>query len=548
MKTKHIANRLLFLFKNLDAIARVTQVFRLVACVGCVSFLIAVLAAPAVKSEICIARLDCSHLDVSLGLYKSLRNEVSGPRSRTGDSRVPIDASLTNSEISILSQYSKEQVKGAPEVLYFSLYNWCRVKFLFKGSEEEYEQHLRTGLYNKTVECTKSGSQFFDYRSLLADVGFKGILAYAYHTSNFNNPHWNKIVGKREKKNDMVFPGIVISLCFQFLVLLLTIFVYYKRILERKGKFSCLLYQNMLALTSLVSLIALAVLGGLITRITVDMRSEIKHSLGDFGMSLRIGSLWFLLLWFAFGFAFLSCFSWTFPLWCGNPPEDLEEMGSPGSDHWRSENNPNKMRSFWPKIFTDSGRNPDPTEVTDGSTTFLNNDVAMYEKSDEDHDSYSESQVPPLHNTISADDSLFSQEHHVRALSTSLSRKDSVRQTTAFPSRSLSSSGRFPSKNLYETMQTGSLSQHHGDTSQNLVQYPAPLSKERFLASSLLSPIEDQPYSTTNRQSFIPSKSLTNSKPNTRNFTVEDDNAFDEGRLPLSRFQHNIENNPFVPK
>ena len=548
MKTKQIANQLLLLFKNLDAIARVTQIFRLVSCIGCLCFLIAVLAAPAMNSETCIARMDCSHLDVSLGLYKSLRNEVSGPRSQNGDSRVPIDASLTNSEISILTQYSQEQVKGAPEVLYFSLYNWCRAKFHYKGSEGEYEHHISASLYNKTVECTKPGHRFFDYRNLLADVGFKGILAYAYHTSDFNDPHWNALVGKREKRNDMVFPGIVFSLCSQFLVLLLTIFVYYKRILERKRNFICLLYQNTLALTSLASLIALAVLGGLITTITIDMRSEIKHSLGDFGMSLRLGSLWFLLLWLAFGFSFLSCFSWTFPLWCGNPPEDAEEVGTPGSERWRPDNGTGKTTSFWPKIFTDSGRNANADDAADGSTTFLNNDVAMYEKANEENDSYSESQLAPLHNTISVDDSLYSREHQVRALSTSLSRKDSVRQTTTFPSRTLANSARFSSKDIYETMKTGSLNQHHSDSSQNLVQYPAPLSKERPLGSFLLSPIEDKPHSTTNRQSFIPSKSLTNSKQNTQNATVEDNTSFDEGWLPLGRFQHNIENNPFVPK
>ncbi|ODV77704.1 uncharacterized protein CANTADRAFT_54786 [Suhomyces tanzawaensis NRRL Y-17324] len=314
-------------FTNLSAKERALLVLRLVAT-GCTLFLtLVVLIGPLITTRMYIGRINCAHLDVSYGLYKSLRNSVSSSPSildSVDNPRYPTDTTLTNSEISILTEYAQAQVANAPQYILTSLWSWCFGNYNVTDYEDGHG-NKKYKMHNQVLLCSKSNNRFvFDYRQELEQVGLKSILAYALH-SNDEDSEYKNVIRSRDLKYKLVPPALIFCGASQFILIVCTIITYGNR--EGANDLSKLpgVLLHSLGLIAVASFASITIGAGIITRLLIDIRSEIKSSLGSFGVSLHLGKTWFLLLWAVQVFSTLALLSWAAPLWCANPDHDDEE-------------------------------------------------------------------------------------------------------------------------------------------------------------------------------------------------------------------------------
>lgn len=322
---------LLLPFENLSKQTRILQIFRLFSAFCALVFIIFTMVSPFISEKAYLARINCAHLDVSYGLYKSLRNSVSLTSTILDDSNTnafPVDSSLTNSEISILTEYAESQVASAPQYIITTLWSWCygnynTTQITGKDGRTRYIHH------DDTLSCSKGGPNgdgyVFDYRQQLESIGLNSILAYAFQTTKYDDESYSNLVQSRHQKYLLVVPALTFAGATQLILLVLTLIIYSNRKGEPDLSKVPSFLLHIMALISMASFLSLGVGSGIITRLLVSIRSEVKGSLGDFGVSLQLGNAWFLLLWFCFSFGLLSMLSWVFPLWCANPVDDLDD-------------------------------------------------------------------------------------------------------------------------------------------------------------------------------------------------------------------------------
>lgn len=315
-------------FRNLSVRERILQLYRFLSCIITLILIITTLVSSVFTAHVYIARINCQHLDVSYGLYKSLRNSVSSNpviSQNSNDYVLPVDSSLTNSEISILTSYAESQVFDAPQYVLTSFWSWCygnfnvTISYTPRGKKKITKHHT-------TVTCPKHSSLFlYDYRSELEQIGLSSILAYAYHTRKYNDQTYNMVTTKRHKQYNLVFPGLVFTGVSQ-LVVLIMMYILYSNRGDRKdlAKIPNFLL-NIVAFISLASFLSCTISCSLITNLLYDIKQDISKSLGDFGISLHFGKVWFLLAWSTFCLSFFSMLAWVLPLWCANPPSDIDK-------------------------------------------------------------------------------------------------------------------------------------------------------------------------------------------------------------------------------
>lgn len=341
---------LLKLSHNLSARERGLQVTRLFTSFTVIVLIIAALVGSLLSHKIYISRINCAHLDVSYGLYKSLRTLVSlSPSILEQESSAgvyPMDSSLTNSEITVLTNYAEEQVANAPQYTFTSMWRWCYGNYNITKVHEK-DGKMKFNKHNDVISCSSDAKEYvFDYRQELADIGLQSILAYAYQSSSFDDNSYQKATAKRESKYKKVPGALFFAAASQAVLLILTYFVYLDRGDNPKVKKQQLFMMNFLALLSMASFLAMAIGVGLLTQILVEVKLEVLKSLNDFGVTFHLGKAWFSLLWASCIFALLSMASWTLPLWCANPPEDIDddfEAGIP-RHHRRTTHNANENR------------------------------------------------------------------------------------------------------------------------------------------------------------------------------------------------------------
>ena len=276
-------------------------------------------------------RINCSHLDVSHGIYQSLRTSVSEhatgeePNDSNLSGKFPVDSSLTNSEISILTKYAEEQVANAPQYLISSLWKWCEGNYNITQTVDSNGNPVYVKHHDE-LKCSGLDSKFsiFDYRNDLANSGLEGVLAYAFETSDYLDSTYLNEVKDRENAFKLVAP-LLITNC----VITVAIFVFqYILYSNRKGSsdFDTLprfLFHVLAALT-VVGCILVTVAAGIITSVIFDVRKGIKSSLGSFGIVLHTGRLWFTLLWLTFAGSLVLMTTWVAAIWCANPTDDDE--------------------------------------------------------------------------------------------------------------------------------------------------------------------------------------------------------------------------------
>lgn len=314
-------------FRGLLTPSRVLQAVRLVASAASLMFILFTLVSPLITTKAYMAQINCAHLDVSYGLYKSLRNSVSLTPAVVDDSDsvFPVDLSLTNSEISILTQYAQEQVSLAPQYTMTSLWTWCYGNY---NTTETVDKHgnIRYIRHDDTLVCLEQPRNYvLDYLNELYDIGLGAILAYAFKSTKYADENYSRTLESRTRLYRLMTPALYFGAASQFVIIVFALVLYSNRKQAPDLSKVPVFLLNIMALMTVASFTSVAVAAGLVTRLLVVVRGELQGSLGDFGVSLSLGLLWFTLLWMSFGLTLLVMVAWAFPLWCANPSSPLDE-------------------------------------------------------------------------------------------------------------------------------------------------------------------------------------------------------------------------------
>lgn len=451
-------------FKGLSTTALFLQCLRVFSSLGAIVFVVSTLVASLFSRSVYAARLNCAHIDVSYGLYKSLRNSVAQVPAilQTSDySAFPADSSLTNLEIGILTDYAESQVDAAPQYVNYNLWGYCYGSYNTSKSVSKYGE-VSYARYNDWIVCTHKDEDFlYDYREGLTAIGLKSILAYAYQTDLYEGGSYSTLIKHRANKYRLVKPALLFAGASQMLILFSTV-AFYSR---RKGAPDLLKMPaaalHAVALLSMASFISMAVGAGLITRLLFSVRTEVTDSLGDFGVSFNLGSVWLLQLWLAFVFVLLLMSSWIFPLWCANPPVD--DFYDYEEDFYYDHHNMGNDRQLKFRLYSGNRRTlaskrkrsgmlrfmdtpPDEdSSLPDGGKSALSVKEQYFDGKDEVDDQSSETESDDLYgpgsrefflpgrHAGSSDDYYSKDEHELRKLGESLSRKTSVRRLYKTP-------------------------------------------------------------------------------------------------------------------
>lgn len=277
-----------------------------------------------------IARINCSHLDVAYGLYNSLKSSISDSTySMDHDEVLPIDLSLTDSEISILTKYTQSQVSNAPQYILLGVTEWCRVTFPtdYYAANINYRRNL-------TATCQEyHGLNLFDYRTLLSNNDLTIILAYAYESSYEDDKSYYRTVKDRGKKFHIVKIISIVQIVLQTISFVATLIAYGNRGPAKDLSRIPLLTLNMIAIVTMTAGVCMIATCSITTLEITRTQKEVREGMSSFGINLVMGKVFFALLWSAFAFSCLCMFSWIVPLWCANPP-DLEYLDD--EEHYNS--------------------------------------------------------------------------------------------------------------------------------------------------------------------------------------------------------------------
>lgn len=449
-------------FTNLSKPSRTLQLVRLVSSFLALLFIIFTLTVPLADNSVYIARVDCAHLDVSYGLYKSLRNSVSLTPTFLDDSdsyAFPVDSSLTNSEIAILTEYAESQVADAPQYITTGLWSWCYGNYnITKYTDKQGKVHSIRN--NDVTVCLHVPSAYvFDYRQELELLGLGSILAYAFQTRKYDDANYARLVKTRHREFRMVTPLLIYGAATQLAIIIFTLVLYANRGKEQDLSSVPRFLLNIMSALTLASFLGIAVSAGMVTQLLTSIKLEIKKTLSDFGISLHLGNVWYSLLWLGVSFSTLAMLSWVLPIWCANPPDDeYEDEESYNNDTFASFTSNRHNHTDGPRF---SGARPtqsnyDPATAIDGEYGITRSgssrsrhhqsgkvrhdyeqDIVSSEDSDEDRIKVSrqsfeynnemyESQ-PKLEIDHFSNDFYHKDEHELRKLGKSLSRKSSVR-------------------------------------------------------------------------------------------------------------------------
>lgn len=475
--------------RNLSPQERGLQVIRLLSAGAVILLIVAALVGSLLSDKVYISRINCAHLDVSYGLYKSLRTLVSSSPSLLAQENsagvYPMDSSLTNSEITVLTNYAESQVANAPQYTFTSMWRWCYGNYntthvLVKDGKYTFKKH------NDVIKCSSNVREYvFDYRGELTDIGLDSILAYAYQTSTYEDLAYLKATAARNAKYKRVPGAIIFAAVSQAVLLLLTYVVYLDMGADKRTQKQQTFIMNILAVISLASFLALTIGVGFMTAILLDVRLEVHKSLNDFGVSFHLGKVWFCILWAATIMSLVSTASWTLPLWCANPPEDYDEELEAGLPrHYRRTTDVPQTRQR-----TRSGSNPLLNQV------FIPQEDPGYHS--EDHLVQHPQREPT-----------FTTEEELRRLGESLSRTASVRHLNrntshkrTQPTFTAVTEDPFDTASVLENDDLGS--QHYREETydgyQNVQRYTNVLQHGR----SGLRGLNLGPYENTDAQSFL---------------------------------------------
>ncbi|GEQ66799.1 hypothetical protein JCM33374_g462 [Metschnikowia sp. JCM 33374] len=322
-------------FTNLSPGQTALSVIRIGSAFLAVCMVVVIFVLQSLPSRLTIARINCAHLDVAFGIYKSLRSSLTESVINKGASNniLPIDSGLSDSEIGILTQYAQTQVSSAPQSFLLGSKDYCSVNYVTDFS-------IANSIHNNiTVYCSDyNGLSLYDYRTLFMSNNLDIIVAYAYQDNRLENAAYKKRVISRAHRYDVLKIVYSILLAHQVFLLVAGLAIYGNRGNACDLSNIPKIILNVVAVVSLTSGSTMIVSTAIFIVDLFSMAREIKQGLGDFGINMTVGTLFFALLWSAFAFTCLGMLSWVLPVWCSNPPEDMLDYSEEVFSFQRSAN------------------------------------------------------------------------------------------------------------------------------------------------------------------------------------------------------------------
>lgn len=307
-------------FHNLTAQQRFLQLLRFGASIVTFSFAIAFLSTRYMTRDVHVARINSAHLDVAMGLYKSLRTSISSTSATkqvTGDI-LPSDQTLTDSEISILTAYTEKQVADAAQYILLGSTEFCMVSY-----QTSYNPHDRVLHQNVTQNCLHYGSEgIFDYRSILLEAGLTIILAYAYESSFMDDDKFSHQCVERSKQFSLLPKFMVFEIIVQIVIFIYGLVLYSNRGASKDLTNIPSITLNLLAVISVAAGVSILTVVGLVNHELNQISKEIAKGMSNFGIEMKTGKVFLFLIWATATFATLTMFSWAIPIWCSNPTDD----------------------------------------------------------------------------------------------------------------------------------------------------------------------------------------------------------------------------------
>ncbi|KAL7664349.1 Protein ECM7 [[Candida] zeylanoides] len=317
---------------NLSTPQRTLQVLRFGAALLALSLTLAAVLGPLLnRTRFYYFRLNCAHLDVASGLYNSLRSSVAlspSVLSSSGAGAFPVDSSLTNSEIQILTQYAESQVASAPQYITNSLWHWCwgnydTVKRIDGKGRTVY---LQT---NPSLACQRQSPWVFSYRHQLQQIGLDSILAYAYEGGDFGAAY-SRANRHRMQVYRLVPAALFFALASQAVAVVFGYVLYSNRGARRDLSSLPRFLLHVMAALTVASFLGLCVGAALVTHLMLAVQREIGQGLDDYGVTMTFGGLWLSVAWTGVAASAVAMMSWALPLWCANPPPpDLDVAVEP---------------------------------------------------------------------------------------------------------------------------------------------------------------------------------------------------------------------------
>ncbi|ANZ78105.1 BA75_04809T0 [Komagataella pastoris] len=315
-------------FKNLTVRARVLQIWRLSLSVLVMTLVLVQLIGPFLNpTKIYLARLECSHVDLSKGLFNTLRDSVS---TNSEDLSGQLGPGLTASEIKLLSAYAMKQVEDAPQFILSNLLNWC---FGTYNNHSLTDQHYHENRIT-SMQCTSKDFNYnFDYRGELSSVGLQIILSYAYKLeTTLTSPNdqytpdhkYFSTIQKRQSLNKLATSLLLLGVCLQFVLLVSALVMYSHRGSARDDKNVNINFRSFLSSIAIGSFTCLAT--AIITLLVMyaNISQDVKNELSQFGLSVHLGPVFFKVGWVILSASCLLAFLWAFPTWCGAPTRKTE--------------------------------------------------------------------------------------------------------------------------------------------------------------------------------------------------------------------------------
>ncbi|GBL48367.1 hypothetical_protein [Candidozyma auris] len=306
-------------FRNLSIQQRLLQLFRFASSILTVAFAIAYLIQFSNIDRGHLARINCAHLDVALGLYKSLRTSISSTDViGEGSDILPVHTELTDSEIHILTQYTEKQVADAAQYILLGADQFCMITF-------ESTHSATNHVVEKNVEtnCRNYGpGGLFDYPEIMSEAGLDIILAYAYESSYQIDDEYGRRFQARNKRFHVIKAVMIFEALAQSVILMYGFVLYNNRGGAKDLSSIPNITLNGLALLALGAGVTMIVASSIATNELRSMQKEISKGMSSYGVEMVIGDTFLALVWCTFAFAVLTMLSWALPLWCSNPNDD----------------------------------------------------------------------------------------------------------------------------------------------------------------------------------------------------------------------------------
>ncbi|PSK40450.1 hypothetical protein C7M61_000090 [Candidozyma pseudohaemuli] len=314
-------------FHNLSIQQRILQFFRLGTSLLTIAFGIAYLIASSDIESAYLARINCAHLDVALGLYKSLRSSISSTGTLNQD-LLPVDNELTDSEIHILTQYTEKQVADAAQYILLGANEFCMISF-------DYVTHVKG---NITEDCQSyNGIGIFDYRAIMLEAGLDIILAYAYESSYKKDDEYSRRLEARNKRFGVLKPVMIFQILAQAAIIVYGLVLYSNRGGAKDLSSIPNITMNGLALLAVAAGIIMIVASSIAINELRSMKKEIAKGMSSYGVKMILGDVFQALLWCTFAFSVFTMLLWALPLWCSNPADDGYNSDDEITYHYRDD-------------------------------------------------------------------------------------------------------------------------------------------------------------------------------------------------------------------